>query len=324
MQLRRPVIGLFALLLLSFVLAGCLALFGPREAEVTGTVKYADGKPVPNALVRLGSLETTTGANGAFKFAQKVKHGTYQLTVVVDGEEVHKRQVQVSGATYNIAVELPLDHCWEGPNPPAGMTLVLCVDGREGDTLEDIGFTVGGPGDWSIAEYNGRTWFKVNETIDITWAAIEVPEMATASRIVVEFTGVYTATGNTWGLLFPDHDPGRAHVDAYMVLSAWDAIYLRPYGGSTIITTYKNPPKLEQNVPVTVRVEYDRTAHTLKMWRNGQLVTTDPALPGTLPEKERMDNPDGKYLKLYANRSGSENDPIPTTALWTDIRVWVD
>ena len=108
-----------------------------------------------------------------------------------------------------------------------------------------------------------------------------------------------------------------------MVLSAWDAIYLRPYGGSTIITTYKNPPKLEQNVPVTVRGVRPNGPYAQDVAQRPAR-HTNPALPGTLPEKERMDNPDGKYLKLYANRSGSEDDPIPTTALWTDIRVWVD
>lgn len=319
MQIRRPLLGAFALLLLSVVLAGCLS-FGPREAEVTGTVKYVDGTPIANATVRLGSLQTTTGANGAFKFAQKVKHDTYQLTVTVEGEEVYKRQVSVSGATYNIPIELPLPHCYEGANPPEGMTMVLCIDGREGDTVDALGFTVSG-GDWLIVEHDGRTWVQVKEAGTIQYAAIEVPQMATADRFVVEFTGMYTSAGNTWGLVFADHTGTKAHEDAYMILSAWDGIYLRPYGNGGGITTYKNTPKIEQNVPVTVRVEYDRTAHTLRMWRNGSLVTTEPAVPSPLPENQRMDGPDAKYLKLYANLGG---DNGPTTAMWTDIRVWTD
>lgn len=318
--MRKPLLGALVLLMLAVVLGGCLSVFGPREAEVAGTVKYVDGTPVADATVQLGSLQATTGANGAFKFAQKVKHGTYQLTVTVEGEEVHKRQVQVSGATYNIPIELPLEKCWAGPNAPADMELVLCLDGREGESLEEIGFIIGGPSDWSIAEHNGRSWFKVNETSAITWAAIEVPEMATADRIVVEFTGKYTSTGNTWGLLFLDHVHDKAHMDGYMVLSAWNGIHLRPYVGSNFPTTWLNAPKLEPDTEVTVRVEYDRTSHTLRLWRDETLVTTDPAIPSPVPAEWRMNHPDGKYLKLYANVAGDN----PTTALWTDIRVWVD
>jgi hypothetical protein len=82
------------------------------SGEIDGTVTDATGAVVANAAVNLSSSETgfnestTTGANGAFRFAL-VKPGSYTLTITVSGFSTVKRTVTASlGQATTIAVKL--------------------------------------------------------------------------------------------------------------------------------------------------------------------------------------------------------------------------
>src|SRR5260370_33424141 len=82
------------------------------SGEIDGTVTDATGAVVANAAVNLSSSETgfnestTTGANGAFRFAL-VKPGSYTLTVTVSGFSTVKRTVTASlGQATTVPVKL--------------------------------------------------------------------------------------------------------------------------------------------------------------------------------------------------------------------------
>ncbi len=82
------------------------------SGEIDGTVTDATGAVVANATVNLSSSETglnestTTGANGAFRFAL-VRPGSYTLTITVSGFSTVKRTVTASlGQATTVAVKL--------------------------------------------------------------------------------------------------------------------------------------------------------------------------------------------------------------------------
>jgi|SRR5690625_1059638 len=286
------------LLIVPLVLTGCLGgLFGPGEAQVKGTV-LMDGSPLVDALVTLNSKEQTTNEQGAFSFGT-VENGTYTLRVFIDDDEVHKEPVRVSGNDLNLKINIL--------GAPT-------YDGTIGDaqTVEDLGFVVG-DGNWTIEEAAGTKWIQ-GAAGGVSYAYLQIPELADADVVTVEYTGMYTSEGNTWGLSFLSNDPDESIGTNLMILSAWDGLHLRKYNaGAAGEDELFQDEKVQPNQEFTLRITYDRANETIDL-------VLDGARPGGYPKS----NIPADWLI-----SGDEHDLIKlfindTTALWRDIKVWVE
>lgn len=129
MRRVRLMVGLIGLVALSLVVSGCLNLFAPKVGEVRGKVTYASGTPIADAEVKLGTAVAKTNAQGEFAFLN-IKHGTYDLSVVVGGKTVHTEKVTVSNKPANVNVTVP---------DPVQYGKVLGTVKREnGDPVSDV------------------------------------------------------------------------------------------------------------------------------------------------------------------------------------------
>jgi len=108
---RKALLGLTSLIIVALLMSGCLNLLFPRPQTVSGTVKYKSGTPVVGAEVKLGTLTTKTNAQGQFSFTN-VRQGTYDLSVVVDGKQVHTQKVTVGNqaVTVNVTLDDPVQY----------------------------------------------------------------------------------------------------------------------------------------------------------------------------------------------------------------------
>lgn len=72
---------------------------------MSGNVAYSRGAPIEGATVQLGSVSATTDVQGNFAF-RNVSHGTYDLTVSVNGEGVYEQRVTVSRTPVTVTVKV--------------------------------------------------------------------------------------------------------------------------------------------------------------------------------------------------------------------------
>lgn len=105
MKRHRALLGTVGLLVLALVMSGCLNLFGPKQGEVSGQVTW-DGKGIIGAVVKAGGKTATTGIDGSYRLTG-LEHGTYELTVTVDGEVASKQNISIGKdpATANVALD---------------------------------------------------------------------------------------------------------------------------------------------------------------------------------------------------------------------------
>lgn len=111
MRRTRLLVGLIGILALSLVVTGCLNLFAPKVGEVRGKVTYESGTPIEGAEVKLGTAVAKTNAQGEYAFT-KIRHGTYDFSVVVNGTTVHTQKVTVGDkpAVVNVTVPDPVQY----------------------------------------------------------------------------------------------------------------------------------------------------------------------------------------------------------------------
>lgn len=282
-----------------------------EHGTVSGIVTDQDGVEVEGAIVSITGLSDETDAAGTYRIPN-VLYGTHRITVEVNGKALYDEDVTVGAdeVVHDIEVEIA------GCEPLDGAVGVYCLEIAAGDTLDSLGWTVGA-GDWKVVEAGGKYWIEGTNDKE-GYAYVPVPEQANANRVIVEFTGMYTSAANTWGLQFLADRPDQHHGTNIMVLSAWNGIYLRKYNANAPGDTKIQPPKVEQNEEVTVRIVYDYAGKTLNVLRNG---TQASEFPVTLSGEWLFQGPDHTLLKLFVNAVDKVG---PTTARWTDIRIWVE
>jgi len=303
-------------------LALAVAACGPALTDLSGTVVDAAGRPIEGALVQVGNRTATTDASGMFKL-EKLEPGAYTVSVTAPGKLTHTSGVTVQGRAVTLSVTLedvPFPPgCDPRPGDPEGMTLVYCQPFTTGSTPEELGWRIGS-GVWRIVEADGKRWLEGTSDGGQRWAYVAIPALAQAKRIVVEYTATYVSAGNTWAVEFPADAPEQAHGTTFMVLSAWEGVYVRRYHLNNAVaeSTRISPPRLMPGEVTTIRVTYDKEAKTIDLLRNG---VRPPEYPYRLPDEYLITGEENTLLKLYVNVGGSAGD---TTARWTDIRVWVD
>lgn len=313
---KRKVLPVTALIAVALLLAAC---GGPKVGDVHGRVVDEFGMGVADATVRLGSTTAATDPQGNFSF-KGVELGTYELEARAPGKVPLEAAVTVSAKPTQVELVLERIPLPPGCEPREGdpdLPLVYCQTFAHAENLEEIGWKVGS-GDWRIVEAGGKRWLEGASDGAQRWAYVEIPEMADAKRIVVEYTATYVSAGNTWALQFPADQPEQAHGNTFMVLSAWDGVYFRRYHENTAVaeSTIVSPPKLMTDEVVTLRISYDVETRQVDMLRNG---TRPFEYPVTLPEAYLLQGSEQTLLKLYVNVGGAAGD---TVARWTDIRVW--
>ncbi|NLN27734.1 MAG: carboxypeptidase regulatory-like domain-containing protein [Firmicutes bacterium] len=305
-------------IVLAVLVAAC---GGPRVGDVHGRIVDEAGRGLAGATVRLGSTATAADDEGNFSFVG-VELGTYELEARAPGRAPYVAAVTVGSRPTQLEVVLERIPFPPGCEPREGdpeLPLVYCQTFAQAESLEEIGWHVGS-GEWRIVEAAGKRWIEGASDGGQRWAYVEIPELADARRIVVEFTGTYVSAGNTWALQFPADTPEQAHGSTFMVLSAWDGVYFRRYHENLAVaeSTIISPPKLMTDEVVTLRISYDSETREVDMLRNGQRPFEYPV---RLPEAYLLAGSDQTLLKLYVNVGGAAGD---TVARWTDIRVWAE
>ena len=206
---------------LSIVLAVLVAACGgPRVGDVHGRIVDEAGRGLAGATVRLGSTATAADDEGNFSFVG-VELGTYELEARAPGRAPYVAAVTVGSRPTQLEVVLERIPFPPGCEPREGdpeLPLVYCQTFAQAESLEEIGWHVGS-GEWRIVEAAGKRWIEGASDGGQRWAYVEIPELADARRIVVEFTGTYVSAGNTWALQFPADTPEQAHGSTFMVLS---------------------------------------------------------------------------------------------------------
>lgn len=306
------------ILSLALLLAAC---GGPRLGDVSGRILDESGRSIAGASVRLGNTATTADSHGNFSFVG-VEFGTYELEAKAAGRVPHVAAVTVGARPTHLELVLERMPLPPGCEPREGdpeLPLVYCQTFATAENLEEIGWKVGS-GEWRIVDAADKRWIEAASDSGQRWAYVEIPQLANAKRMVVEFTGTYVSAGNTWALQFPADQPEQAHGNTFMVLSAWDGIYFRRYHDNSAVveSTVISAPKLMTDETVTLRISYDAETRQVDMLRNGQRPFEYPV---TLPEAYVLQGPDHTLLKLYVNVGGAAGD---TVARWTDIRVWAE
>lgn len=302
--------------LIAAVIVGC----GPAVSELSGTIQDTDGQAVSDAVVQLDSLTATSDAGGSFVFPD-LDPGTYTLTVEAAGKLKKQQTVELSNQP--VAVQITLEDeplpagCEPRDGDPADIPLVYCQPITADASLQSLGWHVGS-GDWIIAEDGDEYWIQGTSNGEQQYVYTDIPQLANAKEVIVEYTAMYLPGGNTWAMQMLADNEEQAHGANFMILSAWDGIYIRRYEENEAImeSTIIAPPNVMPREIVTIRVAYDHEAKTIDLTRNGQ---RPPEFPATLHDDFLLQGPDQTLLKLYVNVGGDAGD---TTALFKDIRVW--
>lgn len=289
------------------------------KAQVAGTVVDHEGQPLVGARVVVAGIGGQTGSAGTFRLDQ-VPYGAHQLEVQVDGAAIYSEPITVDKGQLSLAVELP--SCLPGANAPLGMRFVYCEDFSQGENLRALGWEpVSG---WTLVEADGKRWMS-SPASGLTSTYITVPEMANATKVVVEYKTRFVAGSDIFGVNilaneFPGGDQRRGGTSFFAASTGkGKTVNMRKitnnnYPGITAGFDHHFLPT-SFDVPdgsvVTLRITYDHHARTLDLHYNGQRA---PGYPWNLPADGLIRSASNNRLILFAR---------DTTAHWTDLKVWV-
>jgi ABC-type dipeptide/oligopeptide/nickel transport system permease component/outer membrane protein assembly factor BamB len=189
---------------------GCVEALGPPGANtpwpVSGVVERADGSPIPNASITIGTRSTSTDARGSFSLG--LRNGTYALEAFASGFTPLEETLVVAGPTTNLTLVLrPLTLY-----PVTGQV----VDGWSGSGLEgvvvdavgpfgyDAEVTTGTAGTFTVDLPNGTTTLSVAAFGSYGGASVPVDVLGAPLgpvRVAVGPTG--SELGNSPGWPYP-------------------------------------------------------------------------------------------------------------------------
>lgn len=188
-----------SLLLFLFLGAGLMA----QQAKLTGNVyDQSTGKPVPEAIVVAGSIQTVTDVNGNFEI-KELKYGDINLTVIALGYEKYEAEVKIAASQQNLKVELILKSVAEGERKGISEVNISDLEGEDENKGQMVSGLLHSSGDifTSTAGYTlGAMYFRMRgydgENFSTYMNGINVNDPENGRASWSEWGGLNDATRN--------------------------------------------------------------------------------------------------------------------------------